>query len=96
MSKSCFDTCQKFRSCAARGPHRFQLRTGENPKVIGELPICAAAASRREDAEFKVHEAEPETHGDGITSMLAATINSVQIDYEAIHRQPCNPHNGCM
>mgnify|MGYP001189162606 CR=1 FL=1 len=50
----------------------------------------------REDAEFKAHKAEPDPHGEGITSMLAATINSVQIVYEATHRQPCDRHNGCM
>jgi hypothetical protein len=61
------DTCRRHASthvenselCCAKGGNAFNFISVENPKVIGELRMCADAASMQEDADFKTHKPTP-------------------------------------
>ena len=65
------------------GNNGFTCMPG-NPKVIGDPPMCADAASMQWAADFKAHKPKPSNTVPGITYMLAgATQRSDSDPYDA-------------
>jgi hypothetical protein len=65
-----------------------------NPRVIGDPPMCAAAAAMQWSADFKAHKAKPANTAPGIIYMLAgATQRSDSDPYDTTSPPiPIGPH----
>lgn len=61
------------------GSNGFTCMPG-NPKVIGDPPMCADAASMQWDADFRAHKPRPTTTVPGITYMLAGATQRSDSD----------------
>jgi len=61
------------------GSNGFTCMPG-NPKVIGDPPMCADAASMQWDADFKAHKPKPTNTVPGITHMLAGATQRSDSD----------------
>jgi len=61
------------------GSNGFTCMPG-NPKVIGEPPMCADAASMQWAADFKAHKPKPTNTTPGITYMLAGATQRSDSD----------------
>jgi hypothetical protein len=61
------------------GSNGFTCMPG-NPKVIGEPPMCADAASMQWAADFKAHKPKPTNTVPGITYMLAGAMQRSDSD----------------
>ena len=62
-----------------QGSNGFTCMPG-NPKVVGEPPMCADAASMRWAADFKAHKPKPTNTVPGITYMLAGATQRSDTD----------------
>ena len=64
---------------------------GEDPRVIGNLPMCADAGRASEAADFTAPQADTDPHSDGITYSLVAT-HAIDSDsfYETYSAAACD------
>src|ERR1700674_1229241 len=62
-----------------QGSNGFTCMPG-NPKVVGQPPMCADAASMQWAADFKVHKPKPTNTVPGITYMLAGATQRSDTD----------------
>jgi len=62
-----------------QGSNGFTCMPG-NPKVIGDPPMCADAASMQWAADFKAHKPKPSNKVPGITYMLAGATQRSDSD----------------